>query len=160
MNTEDRLRQLLSERILILDGAMGTSIQEMGTVSEDFDLPGLHRRERDTATQGILDKLDTSIHSETLMGNNEVLTMTRPDLILQIHQEMLAAGADIIETNTFNANAISQADYGLESLVFEMNRAAAALARGAAQDASTEKRPRFVAGVLGPTNKTLSLEGW
>jgi 5-methyltetrahydrofolate--homocysteine methyltransferase len=98
-------------------------------------------------------------HAHDLQGNNDVLVLTRPDVISDIHREYLDAGADIIETNTFNSNAISQADYGLEGLVYELNLAAAKLARAAADEATarTPDRPRFVAGALGPTNRPLSI---
>jgi 5-methyltetrahydrofolate--homocysteine methyltransferase len=98
-------------------------------------------------------------HAHDLQGNNDVLVLTRPDVISDIHREYLDAGADIIETNTFNSNAISQADYGLEGLVYELNLAAAKLARAAADEvtARTPDRPRFVAGALGPTNRPLSI---
>ena len=94
-----------------------------------------------------------------LKGNNDLLVLTRPDVILDIHREYLEAGADIIETNTFSSQAISQADYGLESLSYELNVAGARLARQACDEftAKTPGRPRFVAGSMGPTNRTLSI---
>ncbi|HEY6864545.1 MAG TPA: methionine synthase [Burkholderiales bacterium] len=135
------LRALLDERILILDGAMGTEIQRHRLNEADF---------RGEKFAGF---------GRDLQGNNDVLTITRPDLIRAIHASYLSAGADIIETNTFNSNAPSQADYGLEEFVGEMNLRAARLAREVAQEfvARTPGRPRFVAGVLGPTNKTASI---
>jgi 5-methyltetrahydrofolate--homocysteine methyltransferase len=135
----DELRALLAERILILDGAMGTEIQRHRLDEADF------RGER------------FADFSHDLKGNNDLLTLTRPDLIRSIHASYLAAGADIIETNTFNSNAPSQADYRLESLVHEMNVAAGRLARDVADEFSARGQPRFVAGVLGPTNKTASI---
>jgi len=136
-----RLAPLLGERILVLDGAMGTMIQRA-----DLDEVA-YRGER------------FAEHPRDLRGNNDALSLTQPDLILGIHREYLAAGADIIETNSFNATAVAMADYGMESLVPELNRAAAALARRAADEAEREnpERLRYVAGVLGPTNRTASL---
>ncbi len=135
------LRNLLDQRILVLDGAMGTMIQRHALDENDF------RGARFEA------------HEHNQKGNNDLLVLTRPDLIHDIHRTFFAAGADIVETNTFNANAISQADYGMESLIYEFNVAAARLAREAADEFSrlTPDKPRFVAGALGPTNKTLSL---
>jgi len=137
----EELRALLAERILILDGAMGTEIQRHRLGEADF------RGER------------FAEFGRDLKGNNDLLTLTRPQIIRDIHASYLSAGADIIETNTFNSNAPSQADYGLESLVGELNLTAARLAREAADEfsARTPGRPRFVAGVLGPTNKTASI---
>jgi len=136
-----RLRELLGQRILILDGAMATMIQRHGLSEEDF------RGER------------FAEHSRPLKGDNDLLSLTRPDIIEAIHRGYLEAGADIIETNTFNGTRISQSDYGLESVVRELNTAAARLARRAADafTARTPEKPRFVAGVLGPTNRTASL---
>ncbi len=98
-------------------------------------------------------------HGHDLKGNNDVLVLTRPDVIGDIHRQYLEAGADIIETNSFNANEVSQADYGLESIIYDLNVAAARVARGAVEafGARTPDRPRFVAGALGPTNRTLSI---
>src|SRR5882672_3371025 len=137
----EELRALLERRILILDGAMGTTIQGYKLSEADF------RGERFTRS------------ARDLKGNNDLLSLTRPAVIRQIHDQYLEAGADIIETNTFNSNAPSQADYGLDRLVYELNHAAAKLAREAAER-FTERdpgKPRFVAGVLGPTNKTASI---
>src|SRR3979409_2620455 len=137
----EELSALLERRILILDGAMGTTIQGYKLSEADF------RGERFAAS------------SRELRGNNDLLTLTRPGGSREIHSKYLEAGADIIETNTFNSNAPSQADYGLERLVYELNHAAAKLAREAAER-FTERdpgKPRFVAGVLGPTNKTASI---
>src|SRR5262245_12403502 len=141
MNTLDTLNRALAGRLLILDGAMGTMIQRRGLTEADF------RGERFAA------------HAGDLKGNNDLLVLTRPDVIRDIHREYLAAGADIIETNTFNSNAISQSDYKLEPLCYELNVAAARLAREAADEftAKTPDRPRFVAGAFGPANRTLSL---
>ncbi|HZE10252.1 MAG TPA: methionine synthase, partial [Burkholderiales bacterium] len=137
----EELRALLGRRILILDGAMGTTIQGYRLSEADF------RGERFAAS------------ARDLRGNNDLLTLTRPEVIREIHSKYLAAGADIIETNTFNSNAPSQADYGLERHVYELNHAAAKLAREAADEHMDRDpgKPRFVAGVLGPTNKTASI---
>ncbi|CAM3357667.1 methionine synthase [Rhodothermus bifroesti] len=135
------LARLLQQRILILDGAMGTMIQRHQLSEEAF------RGAR------------FADHPKPLRGNNDLLVLTQPELIRDIHCAYLEAGADLIETNTFNANALSQADYGLEHLVYELNVAAARLAReaAAAYTRRTPERPRFVAGAIGPTNKTLSI---
>ncbi|NQV82826.1 MAG: homocysteine S-methyltransferase family protein, partial [Rhodospirillales bacterium] len=134
---EDALRK----RILVLDGAMGTMIQ--GYTLEETDFRG--------------DRF--ADHPSDLKGNNDLLTLTQPDIIREVHTAFLGAGADIVETNTFNSTAISQADYGLEDLVFELNFEAAKLARSAT-DAATQETPdkvRYVAGALGPTNRTASM---
>jgi 5-methyltetrahydrofolate--homocysteine methyltransferase len=133
-------RRLLGERILVLDGAMGTVIQSYGLGEADYRGERFRDWPRD------------------LKGNNDLLTLTRPELIGEIHRRYFEAGADIVETNTFNSNATSQADYGTEALVRELNLAAAQIARRAADDvAARTGRPRFVAGALGPTNRTASL---
>ena len=136
-----RIERLLEERILVLDGAMGTMIQREKLEEADY------RGERFKGFPG------------ELRGNNDLLTLSQPALIRRIHCEYLAAGADIIETNTFNSTSVSMADYGMESLVYELNLDAAKLARSAAAEweARTPARPRFVAGVLGPTTKTTSI---
>ncbi len=141
MTIRETLDKLLSERILILDGAMGTMIQRHGLEEKDF------RGERFAS------------HRIDLKGNNDLLVLTRPDVIAGIHREYLDAGADIIETNSFNSNAVSQADYALESLVYELNLEAGKLARAAADEYTkkTPDRPRFVAGSIGPANRTLSI---
>jgi len=134
------LTGLLRQRILVLDGAMGTMIQRHNLTEADY------RGER------------FSPHSRDLKGNNDLLSLTRPELIEDIHRQYLAAGADIIETNTFNATAISQADYALSELAYELNFEGARLARNAcdAASAKTPEKPRFVAGVLGPTGRSAS----
>jgi len=138
-DTESRLRTLLEKRILLLDGAMGTMIQRHKLEESDY------RGERFG-------------HWPTdLKGNNDLLCLTRPEIIRGIHEQYLEAGADILETNSFNATRISMADYGMEELVYEINVAAARLAREAADKYSSAEKPRFVAGVLGPTSKTLSI---
>ena len=135
------LKALLAQRLLILDGAMGTMIQRHRLQEGDY------RGQRFAG------------HGHDLKGNNDVLLLTRPDVIRGIHCEYLAAGADLIETNTFNATAISQADYQLEAIVYELNVAGARLARDACDEytAKDPKKPRFVAGVLGPTSRTASI---
>jgi 5-methyltetrahydrofolate--homocysteine methyltransferase len=135
------LRAAAAERILIIDGAMGTMIQQQKLGEADYR----GRRFAD--------------HSKDLKGNNDLLVLTQPRVIESIHEQYLAAGADIIETNTFNAQAISLADYGLEHLAYDLNAAAARLAREAADrfGAKTPDRPRFVAGAVGPTNRTASI---
>jgi 5-methyltetrahydrofolate--homocysteine methyltransferase len=137
----DQLHRLLAQRVLILDGAMGTMIQRHKLTEADF------RGERFAS------------HPRDLKGNNDLLILTRPDVIAEIHRQYLAAGADIIETNTFSSTSVAQADYGLESIVYEMNVEGARLARAAAAEwtAKTPDRPRFVAGSIGPTNRTLSI---
>src|SRR5580693_4838307 len=133
-------RALLQERLVILDGAMGTMIQGYALNEAQF------RGERFAAW------------SSDLRGNNDLLTLTQPKIIAAIHREYLLAGADVISTNTFNSSAVSQADYGMESLVGELNVSAARLARQAADEVTLETgRQRFVAGALGPTSRTASL---
>ena len=136
-----RIETLLAERILILDGAMGTMIQRESLTEKDY------RGAR------------FADFSRELRGNNDLLVLTQPALIRRIHCEYLEAGADIIETNTFNSTSISMADYAMETLVYELNLEAAKLAKSAAAEweARTPARPRFVAGVLGPTTKTTSI---
>ncbi|KAF0095163.1 MAG: methionine synthase [Puniceicoccaceae bacterium 5H] len=138
---EAALRQLLSERIAFLDGGMGTEIQQYKLSEEDF------RGDRFKDHQG------------DLKGNNDLLVITRPDVIANVHRSFLEAGSDIIETNTFNATKISQADYHMESLVPELNVKAAQLCRKVADEFMAENPDRqvFVAGGLGPTNRTASL---
>jgi len=138
------LTKLLRERILILDGAMGTMIQGRRLSEPDY---------RGPAACGL------QSHAHDLKGDNDLLALTNPDVIRAIHDEFLAAGADIIETNTFNATRIAQADYKLESRVREINLAAARIARERADawTAKTPEKPRFVAGALGPTNRTATI---
>jgi 5-methyltetrahydrofolate--homocysteine methyltransferase len=135
------LEKLLAERILLLDGAMGTMIQRARLAEEDYR----GARFRDWPRE--------------LRGHNDLLCLTQPRLVRDIHAQYLAAGADIVETNTFNSTAIALADYDMQSLARELNRAAAGLARDAVSEwaAKTPRHPRFVAGVLGPTNKTASI---
>jgi len=143
MNRSDRialLLQSLEQRIMLLDGAMGTMIQSFGLNEDEYR--GERFRE----------------WAQDLKGNNDLLSLTRPGVIQDIHRQFLDAGADIIETNTFNSNAPSMADYGMEGLVAELNLASARLARECADaQAARDRKPRFVAGVLGPTNRTASI---
>uniref|UniRef100_A0A3P9I2P3 Methionine synthase n=1 Tax=Oryzias latipes TaxID=8090 RepID=A0A3P9I2P3_ORYLA len=137
---EAELRALLQQRILVLDGGMGTMIQQQQLDEDDF------RGEEFKA------------HPLPLNGNNDLLSITRPDVIYKIHKEYLLAGADIVETNTFSSTSIAQADYGLEHMAYLLNRRSAELARKAADDVTKQTGvKRFVAGALGPTNKTLSV---
>uniref|UniRef100_UPI0025E33304 homocysteine S-methyltransferase family protein n=1 Tax=Mycolicibacterium sp. TaxID=2320850 RepID=UPI0025E33304 len=135
----DELTATLLERIMVIDGAMGTAIQrdrpdEAGYRGERFkDWPS------------------------DLVGNNDLLSLTQPQIVEGIHREYLEAGADILETNTFNANAVSLADYGMADLSYELNYAGAALAREACDEFSTPDKPRYVAGALGPTTRTASI---
>ncbi|MCI0786847.1 MAG: homocysteine S-methyltransferase family protein, partial [Chloroflexi bacterium] len=137
MDTEsriDRLKSLLKERILVVDGAMGTSIQDRNLGPDDFGGPEYE-------------------------GCNEYLVLTRPEVIAGIHQEFLDAGADILETDTFGATPVVLEEYNLAHLARRINREAAQLARGLADEASTPEKPRFVAGSMGPTTKSISVTG-
>lgn len=138
MNTTS-ISDIVKERILILDGAMGTMIQRLGLTEDDF------RGERFTTLPGLQ------------KGNNDLLCLSRPDVIAGIHNQYLQVGVDIIETCTFNAQRISMADYGCEHLCREINLEAVSIARQCADAMSTEDKPRFVAGSIGPTNKTCSI---
>ena len=139
--TPGLLPALLAERILLLDGGMGTMLQEYRLGEAEYRGTRFADWPRD------------------LKGNNDLLVLTQPEIVGAIHAKYLEAGADILETNTFNANTISMADYGMESIAYELNVAGAALARRVADaaEARDPSRPRFVAGVLGPTNRTASL---
>ncbi len=137
------LPSLLASRILILDGAMGTMIQRYRLTEEEFRGMSRSARFKD--------------HPIDLKGNNELLSITRPEVIQEIHEQYLAAGADLIETNTFGATSIAQDDYQLGFLAKEMNLASAQLARQACDKFSTPDKPRFVVGALGPTPKTASI---
>ena len=134
------LTRLMRERILVMDGAMGTMIQQRKLSEADFR-GGFHD------------------HAHELAGDNDLLVLTQPEVVRAIHDEYLAAGADIVETNTFSATAIAQADYGMQGRVLEMNRAAARIARECcdAWTTRTPAKPRFVAGAMGPTNRTASI---
>jgi len=134
-----QLAEILKQRIVILDGAMGTMIQRYKLSEADF------RGER------------FKDHPKDLKGNNDLLQLTRPDVISEIHEQYLAAGADILETNTFGATTVAQDDYGLGAFARELNVAAAKLARAACDKFGSADKPRFVAGALGPTPKTASI---
>ena len=134
------LGELLKERIVVIDGAMGTTIQQYQLEENDF------RNER------------LASHDKPLQGNNDLLSLTRPDIIYEIHKKYFEAGADIVETNTFSGTWVAQADYGLESLVQDINYQGARLAKKAAEDVSRATGERkYVAGAIGPTNRTLSI---
>ncbi|RYY19345.1 MAG: methionine synthase, partial [Cytophagaceae bacterium] len=135
------LPALLRQRLLVLDGAMGTMIQRYPL--EEADFRGARFAD----------------HTHPLRGNNDLLSLTRPDIIRAIHAEYFAAGADMVETNTFSGTTIAQADYALEHVVYELNYESARLAREVADEfsARTPEQPRFVAGAIGPTNRTASL---
>lgn len=138
---EQELDAILKERIMVLDGAMGTMIQSYPLEEEDFRNEDLKDKEGD------------------MKGNNDILSLTRPDVIKEIYEQYLEAGADIIETNTFSGTTIAQADYNCEDVIYDLNKVSAEIAREKA-DEFTEKdpsKPRFVTGVLGPTNKTASI---
>ena len=131
---------LLKDRILVLDGAMGTMIQKLKFDESDYR----GHRFKD--------------YNLSLKGNNDLLSLTQPDAIFNIHKEYLKAGADIIETNTFSSTSIGMADYGMESLVYELNFESAKLAKKATEKFNIDNsKPRFVAGSIGPTNKTASM---
>ena len=132
------LHALVASRVLVLDGAMGTMLQRLDLQEDAFHAPGIPE-------------------ATSQQGNNDVLCLSRPDAIAAIHRQYLEVGADLISTNTFNANAVSQREYGTETLVYAINRAGAAIARREADALSTPKRPRFVCGSIGPTGKSASL---
>jgi 5-methyltetrahydrofolate--homocysteine methyltransferase len=135
------IKDILKERILVLDGAMGTMIQRHKLEEEDFRTPALKD------------------HPHPLKGNNDLLSMSRPEIIKDIHAQYFAAGADICETNTFSGTTIAQADYHLEHIVYELNYQSAKIAREVADEFTAREphKPRFVAGSIGPTNRTASL---
>lgn len=133
------VEELAKTKILILDGAMGSLIQGLGFKEDDF-----------RGTQ-------FADHNMPLQGNNDVLSITQPKAIQKLHEDYFAAGIDIVETNTFNAQRISQADYGLEKHSYEINKVSAQIARAAADKFETKLAPKLVAGAIGPTNKTLSM---
>ena len=141
MPVTDSIYEILKNRVLVIAGPMGTNIQLLNLSEEDF--------------RG--DQYKN--HPTDLKGNNDVLSLTKPEIVARIHRQLLEAGADIIETNTFNANRVSQADYGLEEISYRMNYESAKILRKLADEFSKRDpdKPRFVAGVLGPTNKTASL---
>jgi len=134
-----KLKSILRERIMIFDGGMGTMLQRYKLSEEDF------RGE------------EFKDHPKKLQGNNDFLCISQPDIVYEVHKSYLEAGADFIETNTFSGTSVAQADYGLEDIVYRINRTAAELARKAADDVSKSGREKFVAGAMGPTNRTLSI---
>jgi len=140
-DTADKIRAIAAKRIIMLDGAMGTAIQALRLSEADF---------RGTRCAD---------WPREVRGNNDLLNLTRPDAIAAIHRAYLDAGADIVESNTFSSTTIAQADYGMEGLAFELNREGARIAREAADAASaaTPDKPRFVAGAIGPTNRSASI---
>ncbi|MBI3713049.1 MAG: methionine synthase [Burkholderiales bacterium] len=144
--TELRLREHLKQRILILDGAMGTMIQRYKLTESDY------RGERFKDFTG-----PAGVRELFVKGNNELLSLTQPHIIAEIHEQYLAAGADLIETNTFGATTVAQDDYHMADLAYEMNVASAKIARAACDKYSTPDKPRYVAGALGPTPKTASI---
>ncbi|XP_018418795.1 PREDICTED: methionine synthase [Nanorana parkeri] len=140
VSLHDELESVLRERIMVLDGGMGTMIQQHSLSEDSF-------RGREFAE-----------HEKPLKGNNDLLSITQPDIIYKIHKEYLLSGADIIETNTFSSTSIAQADYGLEDMAYHLNKISAEVARRAADDVTSETGiKRYVAGAMGPTNKTLSI---
>ena len=141
MNRSEKIKDLMKERILFLDGATGTMLQELKLKEEDF------RGER------------FADYSQNLFGNNDLLNLTRPDVISNLHKAFFDAGADIIETNTFNSTTLSQSDYGTEDAVYDINLRGAKIAVSA-RDKFEREHPgslKFVAGSVGPTSKTLSI---
>ena len=138
-DASDELAGILRERILLLDGAMGTLIQGFQPGEKEFRGERFADWDRD------------------VKGNSDLLNLTQPDMIRSIHRQYLEAGADLVETNTFTATSIAQADYGMEDLAYEINLAGARIARAACEEFSTPERPRFVVGSLGPTNRTASI---
>lgn len=141
MDRTELLLKIVKERILVLDGAMGTMIQRYALQEEDFRNESLKN------------------HTHPLKGNNDLLSITRPEVIKEIHRAYFEAGADIAETNTFSSTTIAQADYGLEHLAYELNVQGAKIAREVADEftAKNPNKPRFVAGSIGPTNRTASI---
>jgi 5-methyltetrahydrofolate--homocysteine methyltransferase len=141
MNRSEQLLHISKQKILILDGAMGTMIQRYKLTEEDFRTDALKN------------------HPKALKGNNDLLSLSRPEIIRDIHAAYLEAGADIIETNTFSGTSIAQEDYGLSHLAYDINFHSAKIARTVAAEftAKNPKKPRFVAGALGPTNRTASI---
>lgn len=137
----NKIKEILQDRILVLDGAMGTMIQRYKLEEEDFR------------------NSELKDHPKSLKGNNDLLALTRPEILKEIHAEYFQAGADIAETNTFSGTTIAQADYGLEEFVYQINFESAKLAREVADEFTTREpdKPRFVAGSMGPTNRTASI---
>ena len=149
-----KLEHALSQRILVLDGAMGTMLQ-----AHALDEHGYRGQRFGNGCDSNHDHEHGEHCARDLRGNNDLLSLTQPHLIRDVHFAYLRAGADLVETNTFNSTSISQADYGLQHLVRELNREGAKLARAACDEIEKENpdRPRFAIGVLGPTSRTASL---
>lgn len=150
-STEARLREIMSKRILVLDGAMGTMIQRYGLTEEDY------RGGPEGRFANFAPPASESERELFVKGNNELLSLTQPHIISAIHEEYLKAGADVIETNTFGATSIAQSDYHMAHLVYEMNVQSAKIAREICDKYSTPDHPRFVAGSIGPTPRTASI---
>jgi 5-methyltetrahydrofolate--homocysteine methyltransferase len=150
MMNQHPIEAILQKRILILDGAMGTMIQR-------YKLTEAHYRGTEAAGNATGARRSFADHPVDVKGNNDLLLLTQPHVIARIHREYLEAGADILETCTFNSNSVSMHDYGMEHLVYELNVAGARLARDLCDEFSTPEKPRFVAGVLGPTGRTASI---
>ena len=150
-STENLLREIMSHRILILDGAMGTMIQRYGLTEEDYR-GGPNGRFINFAPPASAGDRELFVK-----GNNELLSLTQPHIISAIHEQYLKAGADVIETNTFGATTIAQEDYHMAHLVYEMNVQSARIARKICDKYSTPEHPRFVAGSIGPTPRTASI---
>ncbi|MBR6000270.1 MAG: homocysteine S-methyltransferase family protein, partial [Oxalobacter sp.] len=150
--TERRLREILSKRIMVLDGAMGTMIQRYKLTEEDYR-GGPNGRFINWKP----DDLAEGERELFVKGNNELLSLTQPQIIREIYDQYLEAGADIIEANTFSATTIAQADYHMGFLVDEMNEQSVKIAREACERYSTSDKPRFVAGSIGPTPRTASI---
>jgi 5-methyltetrahydrofolate--homocysteine methyltransferase len=156
-STPHPIEQLIRQRILILDGAMGTMIQRHKLTEEHYRGTVLYRDYPEGHADDSPERKTFADHPVDVKGNNDLLLLTQPHIIRGIHAEYLAAGADIIETCTFNSTAVSLADYRMAHLAYELNFAGAKLARGVCNEYATEDRPRFVAGVLGPTTRTASI---
>ena len=155
VNTDSKaaLQSLIKERIVIMDGAMGTMLQQEKLDEEDF--AGAKRTDIQASVREKIE--NAKARGIELKGNNELLSITRPDIIKAVHQKFLSVGADIIETNTFGATSIAQADYGLEHLAKEMNLASVRIAKDACLKFSSKDNRKFVAGAIGPTPKTASI---
>ena len=145
MNKTSILKNLLTERIMIMDGAMGTMIQRYNLQEDDY--------------RGELYKEKHKENKIFFKGNNDLLSITKPEIIREIHQQYLEAGADIIETNTFSGTSIAQSDYHTEDLVYQINKKSAEIAKKICLEYNikTPEKPRLVAGAIGPTNRTLSI---
>ena len=152
-HNEGALRSLIKDRIIIMDGAMGTMLQQEKLDEKDF--AGTERVNIPASVREIIE--NTKASGIELKGNNELLSITQPDIIKSVHQKFLSVGADIIETNTFGATSIAQADYGLEYLAREMNLASVRIAKDACLKFSSKNNRKFVGGAIGPTPKAASI---